>query len=500
MQTARRNAPLPPGYHQLLQTLAARGLEWIRQQVEDLPDPLPPAHAALAPLAASGRMAPVLSSLRGRRSPLEVIVARRLTADMVLEAASRVFDDRQGRKAQADLLLAGADLLGTHPLWQLACDHLAEDASVDLADRLALGAPLQDVLPEAEAKLIAHIPDEVLGEKWIDSFARLLMQVYAFGTRRPEFSSPRIYGQIFDNCLRHAEWAQKSASLPALAQMAFCLRLIDPDHDIVPLLAELIPFQRPDGSFPPRCGYSDADQDFATGFRPTLLAVAALHQSDVRFGQRTDNASPSRTPLHSGRDKAAAILSQEVLAALADLPAETRLHAAAALSRATGQNWFEKTGLAGYQPTPAQILPLAQQVFGGFGAARHARNSLSLARTLPQYGQTQAQHDRQAIHWLRGKPVNLAQPLPARLHHDWKQTAQARDTDRFMQCCQIAATCQPGIGCQIIRTAARQIAQTDLRALAQQGHEPIEKRLDRLDRLSLLALLFEPQIWLQTAA
>ena len=65
--------------NQLMRLLANRGTEWLRQKILELPLDCPINHPDIGLLAKAGRIAPILTGLRGRISPLEVIVQRRLT-------------------------------------------------------------------------------------------------------------------------------------------------------------------------------------------------------------------------------------------------------------------------------------------------------------------------------------------------------------------------------------------------------------------------------------
>lgn len=508
MIEASKKMLLDTSYDQLLRMLATRGLEWLRQQIEALPAPLPPDNPGIVPLAAAGRIAPVLSGLRGRISPLEVLVARRLTPELAIEAAAQALSCRDSHAAVggADILLAGRSIASDHPLWQLACDHVAEDPDRDLVDRLALGAPTDHLLPEAEAILTADMPDQVLTEAWIDRFARLLMQLYAHGAERPRFSDANIYGQVFTNCLRFCDWARHQRSLVATAQMAFCLRLIDPDHDLAPILAEVIPYQRPDGSFPARCGYSEAEQDFATGFRPTLMTVAALHLCTYRRWRSPPVLPAPVSPFHASRDLAANLLATQLMPHLTQLPAETRLHAAAVLSSATGENWFQRAGLTGHPIQADQVLRMAPRVFGSFAAARFARSSLAMEsawdslRQADAHGAVRPAHLALALDWLRGAPVAIGDALPPDLVRDWQAAALSGDTVTYHACCERAAGHRVTAPADTIRKAARCIVVTDLQALEATSDDAIDDRLVRLARLNLLAQLFEPDIWLAAVA
>ncbi|MBK4217368.1 hypothetical protein JJJ17_15675 [Paracoccus caeni] len=262
--------PHDASYRQLLQLLASRAQVWLRMQVQMLPDPLPDDHPELLRLAAAVPIARACSVLRGCRIPLEGFLEERLTADLI-ERALRAPEPRQ----VGTLLLAGRHLdldLARDPRFLATLRTLPD---LDPGDRLVLGGD-SSVIGEIEQILRTPIPAERLDDHMVDRFAHLLMLIYDFGAIRPRLSSASAYGDIFANCLRFADWAQAKRRLSPLAQMIFCLSLIDPDHDVAPLLGETISCQRPDGSFPKWIGYGNVDQDLQMGLTPTLAAIAAL--------------------------------------------------------------------------------------------------------------------------------------------------------------------------------------------------------------------------------
>ncbi|MBM3606715.1 MAG: hypothetical protein FJX25_19025, partial [Alphaproteobacteria bacterium] len=168
---------------QLMRLLANRGLEWLRQRIMDLPDPCPLDHPDVGALALAARVAPVLSGMLGRISPLEVIVLRRVTPDLLRAGAVRVLDgDRT--TAMRDLVLAGGLVARADPLWQLACNVLAEDPVLPLAEHLALSED-PDLLTRAEA-LVTTLP-----AKWqitsghVETVTDVVMQLYRHGACRP---------------------------------------------------------------------------------------------------------------------------------------------------------------------------------------------------------------------------------------------------------------------------------------------------------------------------
>ncbi len=150
-------------WDQLMRLLSNRGLEWLRQRIMALPDPCPLDHPDIGALALVGQIAPVLSGLRGRISPIEVIVLRRLTPDLVRQGALRVLDGARD-DALVRLTLAGGLVAQMDPLWQLACEALADDPALPLPHRLALSDdPV--LLAQAEA-VLNHAPTSITPITW----------------------------------------------------------------------------------------------------------------------------------------------------------------------------------------------------------------------------------------------------------------------------------------------------------------------------------------------
>lgn len=265
--------PLDTPLVQLQHVLSARAQAWFRYRIEALPDPLPLDHDALAPLCRMAIVARACSAIRGSRVPLETFIATRLTPVVLTGALART-DDPDLRA----LLLVAADT-----------DHdTGAPQPAGLALRLALaGTHDAALMPESEVLLTTPVPAEVLTERHVDLFAQVLMQAYHYGARRPQFSAPRVYGDVFANCLRFAEWAAQAGRLTPLSQMCVCLRLIDRDHVLSEPMARLISCQRPDGSYPAALGYGTDDQTIQQAWYPTLMTVLALQITNQRPGQQT---------------------------------------------------------------------------------------------------------------------------------------------------------------------------------------------------------------------
>lgn len=492
--------PLDATYDQLLRMLATRALGWFRQRIEALPDPLPLSHPAATDLARAARLAPVLTGLRGHPSPLQDLIARRLGPRQACEAASRLLADQGPQDAATiAMVLAGGSVGGGHPLWRLAQAHLADLPPADLAERMAVTVVFDAGLRnEIEHLLITPIPDESLTEARIDLFARVLMQMFEFGARRPVLSHSRIFGDAFANCLRFADWAQRRGRLTPMAQMAFCLRLIDPDHDASSLMSVVIGHQRPDGSFPATASYGTRDQDLPSGSWSTLMALLALHQGAYRRTRFKLPVPRIADPLHAIRDRMAGLIAEALPACLDELSAECRLLAATSLTRATGENWFNRAGLAGHAPDIGELKRLAPRIFGSFAAARHARTTLNLGPAWHQLADTAAvsgisPHLQRSLDWLRGATVSVGHAIPPTLLDDWNAASLRGDIQGFHRCCEeaaahVATSCPPPI-----RALARQIARTDLIALeAPDADTSFEQQLTRLDRLCLMVQILEP--------
>lgn len=484
------STPLDASYDRLLKMLASRGLEWLRQHVEALPDPLPSQHPAIPHLSTAAWIGQILSGLRGCKSPLQVIVARRLSPEILSSIARQIADHETNPSSEVvEAILAAQAVLADDPRYQLARQILTDETPDALADRLRIECPpAEDLLHQAEDFVVAPMPPEALSQAYLERFTMVLMRLYAFGARRPQFSHPRIYGQVFANCLSYVEWARKEQSLIATVQLAFCLRLIDPDYDIAPMLAEVIPYQRPDGSFPARSAYSTECQELDDGVWATLMTVAALHMATYRRWNGAD-AAPAGQPLHRCRDMAAAIVAGRA-DGLRELSEPKRIKAAAALSCATGEDWFAMAGLSGHKTAAPDALAVAPMVFGSFTAARHARSCLDLGALTDLDIAAQAPHMQAALNWLRGQAVTLGTAADPALMQEWDKAAKAGDQAGFLACCARAITCQSIPSTPAIRVSACRIMLRDLAAI-EDASESLQNQCARLARMSLIAWVFE---------
>jgi hypothetical protein len=266
--------PQDYAYKQLLTLISARSQQWIRNQAELLPaDAVTDEHIqSFSEIAVT---AYICTSLRGHDAPVKTFIESRITPQFL-----SLFMDRF-KKNGREAISGGYTFLRCIPLrdrQKLACQDLPLNALLALCDM-----PDQDLLDRVEAELRRPVPHEQTNERLIASYAELLALCYSFGNQRPRFSNPGVYGDAYANCLRFADWAQEKGRLLPLVQMIYCLFLIDPDFDAMPLLSDVIASQRPDGSLPERIGFGSADQD-SRALRPTLGTLVALHMAI--YGQR----------------------------------------------------------------------------------------------------------------------------------------------------------------------------------------------------------------------
>ncbi len=465
---------------QLMRLLSNRGLEWLRQRIMALPDPCPVDHPDIGALALVGQVAPVLSGLRGRISPIEVIVLRRLTPELVRQGALRVLDGARD-DAMVRLTLAGGLVAQTDPLWQLACEALADDLSLPLPHRLAL-CDDPTLLEQAEAVLTT--PPTLITTDHVAAVAQLLMQLYHHGARRPRLSHPCAYTRIFDHLRVLASWAQGARCAESVAQIAFCLRLLDDDHPVADMISDLIQVQRPDGSFPVRLGFGTADQAFADAVQPTVHVAMALHMAAWK---RWRGAAP--VWLQPQPVQTAARQLADRIAAM-DIPDALALHAATSLTCATRENWFPRLAPPRHA-SPVDLALLGRVCFRDPISARHLRGWLGLTRQ----GARPAGLEGPEAGWLAGRAVAIATPLPEALIRMWDRAASAGDVALFTNCARMGQHHTDGPASPAIRAMTRRLC---VEALTQDPSLP--QMLDSLDRLTLLSRLFEPEAKTAAAA
>lgn len=257
-------------YMQLLTLVGARSQQWLRNRIALLPTLSGSDHRHLDGVAEIAVTASICSAYRGTAIPLETFIRDHFTSEFVAAFVASYGDDpRHDRRGNALFRFlppqSQADIILGQP--------------VTLLDRLSLAHhPDADLLAEVQAFLRTPVSPDLITEQVIDTYARILSLSYRFGEERPRFADVRTYGDAFATCLRFADWAERKGRLMPLAQMCYCLCLIDPDHDVAPLLADVLSSQRPDGSFPHRIGFGTADQgNEALG--PTLAVLIALHMA-----------------------------------------------------------------------------------------------------------------------------------------------------------------------------------------------------------------------------
>ena len=507
---------------QLMRLLSNRGLEWLRQRIMALPDPCPPDHPELGALAMVAEAAPVLSGLRGRISPIEVIVARRLTPDLVRAGARRVLAGDRG-PGLVRLMLAGGLVARHDPLWHLACEALADDDALPLAQRLALSDD-PALMTAAEGVLTA--PPARIDAGHVAAVCDLVMQIYRGGSCRPRLSHPRAYARVFDHLLVLADWAGRHRCTASRARTAFALRLLDPEHSIAETTAELIQAQRPDGAFPPRLGYGTADQPFAEAAEATVQVALALHMAAWRRWRGAPPVWLRPQPLRAGIQGLAARL------AAVEGPEAGDLATALLLTRATGANWFPRMR----PPRGAEADQLAHLARLGFRdplALRHLRHWLDLPRAalggpapgatpvdpasldtalaggpLPGApapvtpapitpapitpGRTIAGIERAC---LGGAALRIDRPRPAALTALWDLAARRGDVPAYLDCAHLALHHAEAPATPAIRRMGRQIA---AEAMGAPDDRPALSRA--LARLLLLAPLLEPEMPAAAAA
>lgn len=407
--------------NQLMRLLANRGTEWLRQKIMELPDPCPVDHPGIGLLARAGRVAPVLTGFRGRLSPLEVIVQRRLRPDLVRAAAARIIaGDRS--ETMVELVLSGALVARTDPTWQMAGEALVEDGNLPLSWRLALSdAPS---LPHQAEALLTAPQTEASDAEQVRRFTELLMQLCQHGARRPRLSAARSYAAIFRNLQTLADRSRSAGCVRSRARLAICLCLLDPEHDITDLMADLIQVQRPDGSFPPRLSFSTANQPFKEGGVATLEVVTALHAAVYRRwrGARPVwiSSHPLRQALRDGAEEVTKLAGNG-----------GTVETAVLLSCATGGNWLHR--LSPERPQVHALPRLARLCFRDPVAARHLRHWLN----MPDPGIHIKGVDKLDERWLRGKPVTLRAPSPTLLAL-WERAALSSDETAFVECTRLA--------------------------------------------------------------
>ncbi|WP_378943278.1 hypothetical protein [Paracoccus sp. R86501] len=467
---------------QLAQMVSARGMDWLQRKILALPEACVPDHPDMPGLATAARVAPILSGFRGRISPLEVIVKRRVSSDMVRQAAQRCLDGARDYPT-LQLFQAGNFMTPHDPLWQLACQALADDGGIPLACRL--GADRKDRL-ESVAELALTRPYRNLTSDQVTAYAQIVAQIYELGMGRPRLSDKRSITKIYDTLRQMADWGMQERCTTSVAWTAFCLRLIDPDHDITEAAAELMQHQRSDGSFPARLVNDDQPQEFTDAAFPTLLAILALHSALYRRWRGPIPGPAHGRPLHTAAKSAAEDVIQQLGQ---DHPT---LEQAVVLGRATGRDWIGRLGASHWILTPCQSSRIASLCFRDPISARHVRNRISLhdVPDLNDVGQAE-------VSWLQGKPVVISTPLPEALMAMWSRAAAADDVEAFMYFTRLAAHFHGRPLPRVIHRMSHRIANAAMNPAAD---APLEQKIAHIQRLNLMAQIFEPFEQLAAAA
>lgn len=474
-----------------MRLLSARAVDWLRQHVMDLPDPLPDDHPDLPVLAHAARIAPALTGLMGRPSPVEVLVRRRLTPGHIQRAAARLLAG-QPRNGDGDLLVAGVLLTPDDALWQLARDQLASDPTQPLSLRLSLAAD-RALISQAETALLAPLP-ACVSAGLLTERTGTLIALWQHGAVAPRLSHPARHGEIMGHVRHWATLAPALRCTALMAQVITCLRLIDPDHDIRDLMGHLFPLQRPDGSFPALLAQGgDASHDLPTGATPTLSVLLTLHVAVMRRWRGPRPLQPQSRPLHRAMVQAAHHLGARIAGSP---PADgwLRLRAAATLTRALSQDWFTRL-------TPPKTLldadrlgQLAALAFRDAGTALRLRGHLGLGRASRPRGipRPALPHQSPQMAWLIGAPVALSGTLPAHIAAEWDATASAGQQNRFLALTDIAALHPPADPPFPRAAMARRLTASAL-SVCLNDRTPLAQALNALARLVLLALVFEDE-------
>lgn len=458
----------------LTHTVAARGLEWLNQKIMALPEACGKDHPDLLPLAMAARTAPILSGLCGRMSPLEVVVRHRVSLAMIGQATARCLDGTRD-PASLHLFHAGAHLYPRNPGWHLASHCLLHDRQLPLVDRIGLDSSALEGI--AERALTRPQLRPSLAEIMI--YGQLVAHVYQYGMVRPRFGDKRSFSTIHQTLQQMMEWAFHEGCTRSLALTTYCLRLVDPDHDITEAMVELMQSQRPDGSFAPHLGHSVEPQDFATGGAATLLTMIALHAGLYRPGRGPVLTRTCDRPFQTmARQTAEAALKMSGVSAQS-------LEHAIILGRAVRRDLTGTLPISFGVLQPAQLVVIARLCFGDAGSARHLRHRINLPEVAGLKGLQQVE-----ANWLRGKPVVIGPGLPRALMALWKRSAIARDDRTFMQCTRWAAHFHVGPLPDDIRAMACRIAQP---AQDQSLNPSLEQLVSHVDRLNMLAHVFDAE-------
>lgn len=467
----------------VLRLVAGRTIEWLRQQVMALPDPLPLDHPCLPAMTRIAAAAPVLSVLLGRPSPVEVLARRRLDPAVLRDGARRALSGTH--PPDASLILAGGLIAPHDAMWQLARQHLAEHPQTAPLVQLQLGMATAEDRLAVEDQVLSPLP-RVIEPALLCARARLVCAMWL----RPEWmrglSRPAHASRILDQLALWADLATGLEDSAALAWAISGMRLIDPHGAQDRHLSRLIALQRPDGSFPRRLRPDDGTGDLA-GDCNTILAVILALQLSVDMPRRMPPPNHvADAPLSAAMRQAGTALAARIAQ---DPPSDPglRLLAAAALTRALSRDFF--AGLAPDRISASARLRrrLAAVAFSDLTTAHQLR-----VRLAPWPAPSAADDMAGRLHqdWLRGSSLAILPGLPEALASSWDQAAMRGDTARFLTAARAASIHELDRGPQVRRAAARRIAARAL-ACCEDPATTLPEALDALGQLVLLSMTCE---------
>ncbi|MDO5647927.1 hypothetical protein [Paracoccus sp. (in: a-proteobacteria)] len=464
-------------YHSLVNVLSARGIDWLQQQITDIDDPQGLDPDALTAMAEVGQVAAVLTGLRGRPSSLQIVASWCLTAPLIRDAAARVLAGDTDRP-WPELVLAGRTICHDDPRWQLACQHLSEAMDQPLYLRLALG-DATDLPQMAEQALTAPLPADP-DPDYCRFYADLLMRFYEFGAIQPRLQHAANVGQMLQSCQRLAQMAVERACTLSLARMIFCIGLVDPGHDVAPLLAHLMNAQRPDGSFAAALQDDGDAPDLHIAIGATLWSCAALHLANLGGWRGQPQPRIVAPDLHQIRRLAVAGIVDRLHMPITTAPPGLRLRAAVSLTRATGQNWLSRINDLPSRISAPEQARLGVIAFPDGVTAWALRRAVTLTPPVGEMSREQA--------WLHGRAVRLPSRMSRQLLDRWRAAAARDDRAGAFDCARAAVGCADAPDDAAIRAQTRRMMDESLHICG--TTTDLAVALDHLDRLTVLADLF----------
>lgn len=453
------------GLEQVMRLVGHRAVEWMRQHVMALPEPLPAAHPDLGALAQAAVAGSVLGALTGRPSPVEVLARRRLSPDLLRRAA---LDHLAGLPAPPELILAAPLIAPRDPACALALADLADDPGRSPALRLLCGATPP---PEAETMLLAPLPP-VIDRDCLSRRVGLLLALWRQAGGLPRLSSPLRHGDLLTALHDWASLARQMNDTQGLAQALCGLLLVDPQQDLAALLTRLLDLQGPDGGFPARLRRPDGPTPLAEGMGPTLSVLLAFQLT--RPNRRLAPLSPPVRPITGAMRALAAQMEGRLLAP--PLDPWSRLLGDVLVMRATGRN---RLSGAPFMPGRARLARLASIVFGDPVAALVLRRHLGWRPVGPL--------PMPELAWLAGAPVRQTGQAcdPAA----WDRATRGNDSAAFMalmaQARRHGAQPPPGALGFARRLAGAALAATEA------GNAPFNDLARALEQTILLAGAFD---------